>query len=115
MRPVYWGQFALWLPWGLGVWTDYDQQTMFRGMLKKEYMNFKVGDASAVFVPLLAGVLMRLHSDRPIQDDEVLRYDVGNLPNSLLHTATIYFDDAHPMKQGSKELVCQSKALFQWA
>jgi hypothetical protein len=114
LQPLYWGQFALWLPWGLGVWVDQGKKVMFRGVLKKEYRKFQIGTNTAEYVPLLAGELMRLDADKPISDDDVLRFDGDNshLPGTLMHTAQLYFGDGEPV--GTLQPRCVSKALFKW-
>eukprot|EP00939_MAST-03C_sp_MAST-3C-sp1_P001180 g1180.t1 len=39
-RVVYWGSFALWHPWGIGVYWDRAKRVVFRGVIKKEYEAF---------------------------------------------------------------------------
>lgn len=111
-RPLYWGQFSLAFPWGLGVWVDHHKKTVFRGVIKKEYESFTSGAEEASFVPLLAGELTRMEGDRPITDDEVLNLTADQLPDELLSVRSMYFDQA----AGSEnlKLVCRSKAIFEW-
>jgi hypothetical protein len=120
-RVKYWGQFALWLPWGLGTWCDYETETMFRGVLKKEYQDghfiFEPSAAREVlFVPLMTGELMRLENHRPILDDEVLGLGKEKLPAALEHARKTMFASATPKRTGGDlDVVCASKALFQWS
>eukprot|EP00427_Karlodinium_veneficum_P032482 CAMPEP_0169189608 /NCGR_PEP_ID=MMETSP1016-20121227/4094_1 /TAXON_ID=342587 /ORGANISM="Karlodinium micrum, Strain CCMP2283" /LENGTH=513 /DNA_ID=CAMNT_0009265737 /DNA_START=176 /DNA_END=1713 /DNA_ORIENTATION=- len=87
---------------------------MFRGVIKKEYQSFKVGEDSGPYVPLLLGELTRLKQDEPISDDEVLKYGIDKLPATLVHAAELYFAEGTPQMRGSLQPVCRSKALFQW-
>eukprot|EP00928_Gymnodinium_smaydae_P002270 TRINITY_DN10801_c0_g1_i3.p1 TRINITY_DN10801_c0_g1~~TRINITY_DN10801_c0_g1_i3.p1 ORF type:complete len:825 (-),score=195.64 TRINITY_DN10801_c0_g1_i3:159-2633(-) len=119
-RPIYWGQFALWLPWGYGIWYDPQTSVMFRGVLKKEYESFSMltrVPTSRAFVPLMAGELIRGDRSTPIADDQVLKLGPSDIPSALDHAWRTMFGGggSEPVKrQGHLEVQCRSKALFQW-